>query len=100
MVYTYDIKLIEYHIYTDKNTFCVWYDNHYIHDFVKISDTHVYDVRKKVKRRLLPYYQVSCLYNDDDVLKGFNYSQQSLKRQLRRELRTINRNVILKKANK
>ncbi len=97
MIFTYNIKLIEYHVFINKNTFYVWYNDHYIHDFTRISKTHVYDLKHKVKRKLLPYYRLTCMYDDNEFV-GFSYSQQSLTRQLKRGLRYIDKNIILKKV--
>jgi hypothetical protein len=76
----------------NKQLFYVWYDNHYVYDFKKISETRVLHLLSKTKKRLRSYFKIEC---DDIILH--DYSKSKLKRKLIKRLRKINSNIKLKK---
>lgn len=97
MKFEYKIELVEYHVIISKYSFYVWYEDHYIHDFKKLSDRHVFDLIKNVKRKLVPFYKITSMYDGKELL-GYGYSQRSLRRQMKRCFRMIDRCISMKRV--
>ena len=93
MIIHYKIELVEYHVYTERNSFYVWYDDHYVHDFTKISERFVI-YKNNTKKKLIPYYKISCWYDDNELI-GYSYSKGALRRKLQRVLKSVVKTIRL-----
>jgi hypothetical protein len=80
----YTIDYIETHVIINSKYFYVWYDDHYVNDFIKLSNKIVKHIATKSNKRLKSYYKLTC-ETFDVHLHG--YSKSTLKRKLRRIIR-------------